>query len=65
MIIMTNYEDMVGIHSIEYDRLTSFFYLFGVYQEGVGWHSWDKVEEMASSLNIFFNFLLPSLLNTL
>jgi len=36
-------ENMVGIHSIEYDNLQSYFYLFSIYRIGVGWLSWDEV----------------------
>ncbi len=43
---------MAGIHSIEYNNLTSYFYLFGVYQEGKGWYSWDEVEQLAQLLSI-------------
>ena len=46
-------ENMEGIHSIEYNLLTSYFYLFGV-RDGVNWLSWTEVEEYA------FLFDLPT-----
>lgn len=36
-------ENMYGIHSIAYNRLQSFFYLFAVRQDG-RWLSWDEVK---------------------
>jgi len=44
-------ENMFGIHSIEYDGLKSFFYLFAVLK-GTRWLSWDEVTEMADNLGI-------------
>lgn len=44
-------ENMEGVHSIEYERLTSYFYLFGVREEE-RWLSWDEVEEYAYLLGI-------------
>lgn len=46
-------ENMEGIHSIEYERLESYFYLFGV-REDLRWLSWTEVEEYA------FLFDLPT-----
>jgi hypothetical protein len=40
-------ENMMGIHSIEYNALASYFYLFGVLQDGEQWWSWDEVEQYA------------------
>jgi ATP-dependent DNA ligase, homolog of eukaryotic ligase III len=37
-------ENMEGIHSIEYNSLDSYFYLFGV-REDKTWLSWDDVNE--------------------
>jgi hypothetical protein len=44
-------EGMYGIHSIEYSDLESYFYLFGVRDNGV-WLSWDEVEEYSYILSI-------------
>ena len=46
-------ENMFGIHSIEYDNLESFFYLFGVRRHHDGaWLSWDDVVAIANELEI-------------
>ena len=50
-------ENMEGIHSIEYERLESYFYLFGVREMGPGepypcWLSWKDVEEYAFLLDL-------------
>lgn len=50
-------ENMEGIHSIEYERLESYFYLFGVREMGPRdpypyWLSWDEVEEYAFLLDL-------------
>ena len=45
-------ENMFGIHSIEYDRLTSFFYIFAVLEEGRDWWPWDKVVELAGEIGV-------------
>jgi hypothetical protein len=44
-------EGMYGIHSIEYSNLDSYFYIFGVRDNGL-WLSWDDVEEYSYILNI-------------
>lgn len=44
-------EGMYGIHSIEYTNLNSYFYIFGVRDNGL-WISWDEVEEYSYILNI-------------
>ena len=44
-------ENMEGIHSIEYERLQSYFYLFGV-RENETWKSWQEVEEYAFLFDI-------------
>lgn len=44
-------EGMAGIHSIEYQRLTSYFYLFGV-NDNDFWLSWDEVKEYSFLLDI-------------
>lgn len=40
-------ENLYGIHSIEYSRLESYFYLFAVRQNG-RWLSWDEVQFYAA-----------------
>jgi tRNA splicing ligase len=48
-------ENMQGNHSIEYDLLTSWFYMFGCRQEtdnGFQWASWDDVETFAYALGV-------------
>ena len=45
-------ENMFGIHSIEYDGLTSFFYIFAVLEEGRDWWAWDRVEELANEIGL-------------
>ena len=44
-------ENMYGVHSIAYDKLESYFYVFAVRIKDV-WLSWDEVKEIAS----FFDF---------
>jgi hypothetical protein len=44
-------ENMEGVHSIEYDCLESYFYLFGARKDGV-WSSWKEVEEYSYLLDI-------------
>lgn len=44
-------ENMEGIHSIEYQNLTSYFYLFGVRDNNI-WVSWESVEEYAFLLDL-------------
>ena len=44
-------ENMTATHSIHYDNLTSYFYLFGARKRGV-WCSWDEVERIAGALGI-------------
>jgi hypothetical protein len=44
-------ENMEGIHSIEYNNLTSYFYIFGVRDNNI-WISWEKVEEYSYLLDI-------------
>jgi len=40
-------ENMYGVHSIAYDKLESYFYVFAVRVKDV-WLSWDEVKEIAS-----------------
>lgn len=44
-------ENMEGIHSIEYSDLTSYFYIFGVRDNGV-WLPWSEVEDYSYLLDI-------------
>ncbi len=44
-------ENMEGIHSIEYTKLTSYFYIFGIRDNNI-WVPWDKVEEYSYLLDI-------------
>jgi hypothetical protein len=44
-------ENLYGIHSIEYNRLTNYYHLFAVRNE-TRWYSWDEVTEFASLLQI-------------
>jgi len=44
-------ENMQGIHSIEYSKLTSPFYLFGIRENNI-WLNWQQVEDWAFLLNI-------------
>ena len=43
---------MFGIHSIEYDKLDSFFYVFAALEDQAVWLSWDSVAELSDSLGI-------------
>lgn len=44
-------EGMSAIHSIEYQKLTSHFYLFGARYKGI-WSSWEEIEDYAYLLEI-------------
>jgi len=44
-------ENMQGIHSIEYNNLTSFFYVFAARADGE-WLAWDDVVALAKSLDL-------------
>jgi len=44
-------EGMYGIHSIEYKKLKSYFYMFGIRDNNI-WISWENVEEYSYLLNI-------------
>ncbi|CAE7881139.1 unnamed protein product, partial [Symbiodinium sp. KB8] len=44
-------ENMFGIHSIEYNKLKSFFYLFSAFSFRTGeWMAWDEVLALAKTL---------------
>jgi hypothetical protein len=45
-------ENMFGIHSIEYDKLESYFYIFGVLEDETSWLEWDKVKELSIDTGI-------------
>jgi len=45
-------ENMEGIHSIEYENLDSYFYLFGAREDDSRWLSWDEIEEIAYLLDL-------------
>ena len=45
-------ENMFAVHSIEYDSLESFFYVFAALQDGSKWLSWDDVKDLAAELEI-------------
>ncbi len=42
-------ENMFGIHSITYNSLESYFYLFAVLEDGREWWSWDEVTDYATN----------------
>ena len=44
-------ENMMGIHSIEYSDLSSYFYIFGVRDNNI-WIPWEDVEEYSFLLDI-------------
>ncbi len=44
-------ENMEGIHSIEYTKLTSYFYMFGVRDNNI-WIPWESIEEYSFLLDI-------------
>jgi RNA ligase/AAA domain len=46
-------ECMVAIHSIEYDKLNSYFYVFAVFdQNNLRWLSWEEVKAFAARLSL-------------
>jgi len=45
-------ENMFGIHSIEYNGLNSFFYIFAALRDGSLWLSWDHVTELAEEIGV-------------
>lgn len=44
-------ENMFGIHSIEYDKLTDYFYVFNI-RDDERWYSWNEVTEMCEILGL-------------
>lgn len=46
-------ENMTGIHSITYDKLENYFYLFGVFDtDSHVWLGWDQVEKVARDIDV-------------
>ena len=43
---------MFGVHSIEYDGLTCFFYLFAALENGSDWLAWNRVTELANEIGV-------------
>ena len=43
---------MFGIHSIEYDGLQSYFYVFGALKDGIQWMGWDELCVLAKDLDL-------------
>lgn len=44
-------ENLYGIHSIEYDRLKSYFHIFAAHN-GERWYAWDEIQELADMMEI-------------
>ena len=44
-------ENMYGVHSIEYNKLPSYFFMFAA-RDDKRWYSWKEVEELSSILGI-------------
>ena len=44
-------ENMYGVHSIEYNRLPCYFFMFAV-RDNERWYSWDEVCEFSEMLNL-------------
>mmetsp|Transcript_29560 Transcript_29560/g.41067 ORF Transcript_29560/g.41067 Transcript_29560/m.41067 type:complete len:255 (-) Transcript_29560:146-910(-) len=45
-------ENLYAAHSIRYNRLESYFYLFAVREEDGNWKSWKDVEQIAEELEL-------------
>ena len=45
-------ENMFGVHSLEYDRLESFLYIFAALESDSHWLSWDHVTELANEASV-------------
>ena len=43
---------MFGIHSIEYDQLDSFLYIFAALEDGSHWLPWDHVIELVNEISV-------------
>lgn len=47
------FENMFAVHSIEYENLDSYMYMFtALIENEKRWASWDEVEELAKSINM-------------
>lgn len=44
-------ENLYGIHSISYDRLPAYWFMYAA-NDGERWYGWDEVEEMAKILEV-------------
>ena len=44
-------ENLYGEHSIHYNKLTDYFYLFAA-NDGINWYSWDDIKMLANIMNI-------------
>lgn len=49
-------ENMYGVHSIEYEKLTNYFYCFGI-RIGDTWVSWDDLVSLCDTIEL--NYMLP------
>lgn len=45
-------ENMFGVHSLEYDGLESFLYIFAALEHDSHWLSWDHVTELANEVSV-------------
>ncbi len=43
---------MFGVHSLEYDGLDSYLYLFAGLEHGSQWMAWDRLEELAGEISV-------------
>lgn len=44
-------ENMYATHSIEYDRLPSYFFVFAIREKNGLWYNWDGVKEISKHFN--------------
>lgn len=44
-------ENLFGIHSIEYDKLPAYFFIFAIKNDD-RWYSWDEIEEYAKMIDV-------------
>jgi hypothetical protein len=46
-------ENLFAVHSVEYEELTNYFYMFAAYKQNQDiWTSWKEVENLATALGI-------------
>ena len=45
-------ENMFAVHSIEYDKLKAFFYVFAALEDGHFWLPWDHVTELSNEIGV-------------